>query len=52
MIDWNQIDTVLLDMDGIDLDLRFDNHFWLEYVPQRYAETQGLELAVAKADLL
>src|SRR5690606_507131 len=25
---WNQIDTVLLDMDGTLLDLHFDNHFW------------------------
>ncbi|MBA1332769.1 haloacid dehalogenase, partial [Candidatus Endoriftia persephone str. Guaymas] len=43
MIDWQQIDTVLLDMDGTLLDLHFDNHFWLEYVPQRYAEARGLE---------
>ena len=52
MIDWNQIDTVLLDMDGTLLDLHFDNHFWLEYVPQRYAETKGMEYTAAKADLL
>ena len=52
MIDWNQIDTVLLDMDGTLLDLHFDNHFWLDYVPRRYAETRGLEPEVAKADLL
>ena len=38
MLDWTQIDTVLLDMDGTLLDLRFDNHFWLEYLPLRYAE--------------
>jgi len=38
MIDWTQIDTVLLDMDGTLLDLNFDNYFWLEYLPQRYAE--------------
>ena len=25
---WTQIKTVLLDMDGTLLDLRFDNHFW------------------------
>ena len=52
MLDWNQIDTVLLDMDGTLLDLHFDNHFWLDYVPQRYAESQGLEPGLAKADLL
>ncbi len=52
MIDWNQIDTVLLDMDGTLLDLRFDNHFWLEYVPQRYAEKQGMDVETAKSELL
>ena len=27
-IDWQQVDTVLLDMDGTLLDLAFDNYFW------------------------
>ncbi len=39
---WREIDHVLLDMDGTLLDLHFDNHFWLEYVPTRYAEARGL----------
>ncbi len=52
MLDWNNIDTVFLDMDGTLLDLHFDNHFWLHHVPQRYAEKQGLSLADAKAKLL
>ena len=51
-IDWNVIDTVFLDMDGTLLDLNFDNHFWREHVPIRYAERLGLTLAEAKADLL
>ena len=38
MIDWDDIDTVLLDMDGTLLDLHFDNFFWLEHLPRRYAE--------------
>ncbi len=42
MIDWRLINTVLLDMDGTLLDLHFDNYFWQEYVPQRYAEHHGL----------
>ncbi|MCU7800738.1 MAG: GMP/IMP nucleotidase [gamma proteobacterium symbiont of Lucinoma myriamae] len=42
MLDWNEIDSVFLDMDGTLLDLHFDNHFWLEHVPQRYAEKHGL----------
>lgn len=41
-LDWSTIDTVLLDMDGTLLDLHFDNHFWLEHLPARYAEIHGL----------
>lgn len=51
MIDWNQIDQVFLDMDGTLLDLHFDNHFWLEHVPRRYAQARGLGLAAAKQEL-
>ena len=51
MIDWTQIHTVLLDMDGTLLDLHYDNHFWLEHVPHRYAEKHGLDLAAAKDEL-
>ncbi|MCC6208521.1 MAG: GMP/IMP nucleotidase [Gammaproteobacteria bacterium] len=42
MIDWEKIRTVLLDMDGTLLDLHFDNHFWQEHLPQRYAEKHGI----------
>lgn len=41
-IDWPNIDTVLLDMDGTLLDLRFDNWFWQELVPIRYAAARGV----------
>ena len=51
MIDWNEIDTVLLDMDGTLLDLHFDNHFWLDYVPEQFALAQGMSLEEAKQDL-
>jgi putative hydrolase of the HAD superfamily len=49
--DWAQIDSVLLDMDGTVLDLAFDNHFWNELLPQRYAAHHGLSLADARARL-
>ncbi|MTW19920.1 GMP/IMP nucleotidase [Allochromatium palmeri] len=51
-IDWTQIDTVFLDMDGTLLDLHFDNHFWLEHVPRRYSEARGLSFEAARAELL
>ena len=41
-IDWKAIDTVLLDMDGTLLDLNFDLHFWLEYLPLVYANKHNL----------
>ena len=42
MISWQEIDTIFLDMDGTLLDLYFDNHFWQEFIPKRYAEEHGL----------
>lgn len=51
MIDWPAIDTVFLDMDGTLLDLYFDNHFWLEFIPQQYAKARGLTLEDAHAEL-
>ncbi|MCP5195624.1 MAG: GMP/IMP nucleotidase [Gammaproteobacteria bacterium] len=48
---WPEIRTVLLDMDGTLLDLRFDNHFWRELIPKRYAERHGLPLDRARAEI-
>ncbi|MFO1423476.1 MAG: GMP/IMP nucleotidase [Candidatus Competibacteraceae bacterium] len=48
---WPLIRTVLLDMDGTLLDLRFDNQFWRELVPARYAQRHGLSLAQARAEV-
>ncbi|WPE16583.1 GMP/IMP nucleotidase [Candidatus Thioglobus autotrophicus] len=41
-IDWTAIDTILLDMDGTLLDLNFDLHFWMEYLPLVYANKHSL----------
>jgi HAD superfamily hydrolase (TIGR01509 family) len=41
MIDWQAIDTVLLDMDGTLLDLHYDNFFWTQHLPRRYIEIHG-----------
>tara|TARA_B100000029_G_C17370927_1_gene886116 strand:+ start:251 stop:919 length:669 start_codon:yes stop_codon:yes gene_type:complete len=51
MVDWQTIDTVLLDMDGTLLDLRYDNTLWNELVPERYSLAQGLELNAARQTL-
>jgi putative hydrolase of the HAD superfamily len=34
---WQDIDTVLLDMDGTLLDLHFDNYFWQTVLPEQYS---------------
>lgn len=52
MLNWNDIDTVLLDMDGTLLDLYFDNYFWHEYLPARWGEQRGLDTAAARQELL
>jgi 5'-nucleotidase len=51
ILDWNEIDTVLLDMDGTLLDRHFDDHFWLEHVPKTFARKHGISLAEAKSRL-
>ena len=52
MIDWQTIDTVLLDMDGTLLDLHFDNYFWLTHLPLRYAEAHGVSAEEANQFLM
>lgn len=52
MLDWQDVDTVLLDMDGTLLDLHYDNHFWLSHLPRRYAEIRGIPLQRAQSQLL
>jgi|TARA_R100000005_G_scaffold91315_1_gene63523 putative hydrolase of the HAD superfamily len=51
MINWDSIDTVLLDMDGTLLDLHFDNYFWLDHLPRLYAEKHGIPEADATSAL-
>ena len=48
---WRDIDTVLLDMDGTLLDLHYDNHFWMEHLPQRYADLHGVSRAMAELEM-
>ncbi len=51
MIDWRNIETVLLDMDGTLLDLHFDNHFWHEHLPLHWSRLKGIDVDQAKQQL-
>ncbi|GAB5380075.1 MAG: GMP/IMP nucleotidase [Aliiglaciecola sp.] len=48
MLPWSQIKTVLLDMDGTLLDLHFDNHFWMQLLPEKMAKKRGISLEESK----
>lgn len=52
MIRWDGVETVLLDMDGTLLDLHFDNQFWLDFLPRRYAHRLGCTEPEARQRLL
>lgn len=47
-IAWQEVDTVLLDMDGTLLDLAFDNYFWQKLVPETWGAARGLNLQEAR----
>ncbi|MDZ7668690.1 MAG: GMP/IMP nucleotidase [Gammaproteobacteria bacterium] len=48
MIDWDVIDTVLLDMDGTLLDLCYDNTLWNTLLPERYGAHYDLSVEAAR----
>jgi len=52
LVDWEAIDTVLLDMDGTLLDKHFDDYFWEELVPERFAELNNIPVQEARSLLL
>jgi putative hydrolase of the HAD superfamily len=49
---WDEIDTVLLDMDGTLLDKYFDDYFWEHFVPEVFAQTNNLSPEEARRQLL
>jgi GMP/IMP 5'-nucleotidase len=51
IVDWDAIDTVLVDMDGTLLDLNFDTFFWRDVVPQSYAALHNLTVSEAQRSL-
>ena len=42
MLNWADIDTILLDMDGTLIDLYYDDVIWNDVVPSQYAARTGL----------
>ena len=51
-INWSKIDDVLLDMDGTLLDRHFDNFFFEEELPRRYAALHGLQFEESRNRLM
>ena len=51
-MNWAIIETVLLDMDGTLLDRAFDDHFYLEALPERYAAARGMPVDEARERLV
>ena len=51
-LDWDEIDDVLLDMDGTLLDRHFDNFFFEEELPRRYASMHGLSFERSRDQLM
>lgn len=48
----DEIDCVLLDLDGTLLDKYFDDYFWEHLVPEKYAEKNNITFGRAKEELL
>ncbi|SQA98998.1 GMP/IMP nucleotidase [Cedecea neteri] len=46
-IAWQDVDTLLLDMDGPCWTLAFDNHFWKKLVPETISLQRGIPLQEA-----
>ena len=51
-LDWDRIDDVLVDMDGTLLDRHFDNVFFEEELPRRYAAKHGLSFDSSRNQLM
>jgi 5'-nucleotidase len=48
----DEVEYILLDMDGTLLDKYFDDFFWEHLVPERYAEKHGITFGRAKEELM
>lgn len=48
---WDDVDTVILDMDGTLLDKHFDDYFWEVYLPEHYALLHNISVDEASEKL-
>ena len=44
IMDLKRLENILIDMDGVLLDTAYDNHFWQEHIPTRYAELKSMNI--------
>ena len=51
VFNWQEVDWVLLDMDGTLLDKHFDDYFWETLIIEEYARRRGLALPDACQEL-
>ena len=51
LLPWDEIDTILLDMDGTILDLNYDNHVWNQALPSAYAAKCSIDEEAARSRL-
>jgi len=49
---WDDIDTVMLDLDGTLLDKHFDDYFWEVYLPEHYSLLRNISIEEASQELL
>ena len=49
---WNDIKTVLLDVDGTLLDLHFDNSVWDNALPEAFATKHNLSMSESRLSLI
>ena len=48
MVEWSEVDTVLLDLDGTLIDLYCDNFLWNRRLPEVLAATRGIGVSAAR----
>lgn len=44
MMDLKGLENILIDMDGVLLDTTYDNYFWQEHIPLKYAEVKSMDV--------